>query len=652
MPFNQQQFIRLAREKNISDNEINAYLQSKGISVEEPTRESSGGILGFLGPALATVPQALGLFVGAKENYKTVKGLKNTIEQQSDLALKISQKIKETDDEEEKERLRTTLKTVSENVGRTANLISELASGKGLQEATAIDMGWLGKMPGLSTESKTAARQIAGRSVSQFGVAAGGALGAAGAGAMIGGGRALERGESPAEIATEATKGALLFKLTGAAFGKLANTQIGQRVLTSPVGSTVLKIGNKIYSPFMAKPAAEGTVGAEVDKMVQSFGKAIDRMYSPSTYLKPVGKGLSYVGQKAGLVRTPEQKLEYSKQKVQKFWQRYKDGYKKLVTYDKNSPEVLAREGIGATKSGNSMITTDGQNALRMKIGAEHSLLNKTLDTSKIYGNIDEYRKAATNAITANLSGVEREQALSAFNKQLNALISQNKGQILEGNRIPIRLLNDFKSYMWSQGYASKIAAKPERVSAQAMRLAGNAAKNYINNLAKAESEELAEAITMLNDRSSELNQALKFLEAMNGNKLAYGKIGRHFGRILGAVVGAQGGALGSVAGAITADEIITMLQNPNTTIGKAMAVIQATKQVNPQAVEQALKYLAQQAIIQESIKALPKPSFIPGQPGGGGARIEYLENKGRELKETNPIDEIVSRIKKNVKNK
>jgi len=283
---------------------------------------------------------------------------------------------------------------------------------------------------------------------------------------------------------------------------------------------------------------------------------------------------------------------------------------------------------LGATKSGNSLITTAQQDVLKIKIGSEHSLLNSTLKQSGIYTDVNQYRNLAEKTIISNTQGAEQVKALSNFRKEWGAFVNQNKKQIFE-NKMPIDILNNFKSYAWSQGYASKIAPKIDSINAKAMRLAGNSAKNYINNIAKAESKELADAIIGLNERSGELTQALKFLEAMNGNKVAYGKIGRHFARVVGAIVGSSGGVLGSVAGTMTADQVVSMLQNPNITIGKAMTIIQQLKQTNPQIVEQALNYLKNQAVMQATTRALPQSTTIFAPPAGGGGTFNYPFDKG-----------------------
>src|SRR3990167_6423578 len=99
MPINTKQFIEKARQKGISDEEINAYLQSKGeVKKPSPTfgsRETTGGVLGFAAPSLTILPQAVGLNVGARQNLKTVEGLSSTLQSQSDIAIKLLKQIQQ-----------------------------------------------------------------------------------------------------------------------------------------------------------------------------------------------------------------------------------------------------------------------------------------------------------------------------------------------------------------------------------------------------------------------------------------------------------------------------------------------------------------------------------------------------------------------------
>jgi hypothetical protein len=610
----------------------------------EPTTESqsSGGFLGFVAPPLPTLPQAIGLWLGSRGMAESAESISSNMQKNAELSMQTLKKLQTTTDETERARLSKLLKDIVKTNQELSGYMGEVIDPEGLTKATAIKIPYgVADIPGLSTDPKRAAQQIIGRSISQIGVSTPG-FSPTGMGAIIGAGRGLEAGKDLKGIAAESALTALMFKGGSAFLGGMAKTSIGQKALASPLGKTALKLTEKIYSPFMVKPSTPNTFGAEVDKQVANFGKAIDKLYSPSTYLKP----LEVLGQKAGLLKTPEEKLQDAYKQVEGFWQGYKDGYKRLVKYDKNSPRILAREGVGATQSGNSLITTEGQEVLKMKIGAEHKVLNEALRKSGLYADVGEFKTLAEAQIIANTKAGEQVKALSNFRREWQAFVNQNKPAILE-NKMPLELLNDFKSYSWSNGYASKIAPKLDSINAKANRLAGNTAKRYINRMAQGVNKDLAEGIVFTNQRSGELQEALRFLEAMNGSKIAYGKMGRHFARLLGAIVGSSGGALGSVAGTLTADQLIAILQNPKYSIGQAMMLIQQAQKINPKIMNQLSEYIYQQSITKPiTQKVLSKGTTIFGQEyKGGKGKLFSQEEVKQFLTEQGTLDALTSKV-------
>lgn len=618
-----QQFIREARGKGVPDGEIYKYLENKGLLTQpnpvQQEKRASGGLLGYVAPVLSTLPQAIGLAVGAKETAKTSQSLEQTTSRNADTAVQLVRQIQQETDPIKKERLRKTLHEVAANNQEISLLMNELASGKGLEEATAIKLGPLADIPGLSTDPGRTTQQIGGRSIAQLGVSAVPALGAAGSGALIGAGRGIEAGKDPVGIATESALTAAGFKLFGFGSDKILGTQFGQRIVNSPVGSTVLKVGGKLFSPFLAKASPAGTFGAEVDTAFKTFGQAVDRLYSPATYLNPVKNAVNYVGEKTGLRGTPEQRFSDAQKKVTQYWENQANRYKDTINYAEKSPRVLGEEGVIPGRQGNSFNTRDQVEIVTQKASAEHSYLNRILEESKLYASVDGYKRAAIKQITDNFKGVEREAALRAFDRQFNALIKDNASQVIEGvdgKRIPLRTLNDIKSYMWSEGYGPKLV-KSDALYAKAMRISGNAAKNYIDAIARQENEVLADTISKLNEHSGDLFQAAKFLKAMHGRRLAGGQLGRYFAQTTGSIIGSAGGPIGSVAGTLTADQLVTILQNPQFSVGRAATLIAQVRKVNPEVVEEALQLLNEMAVKQASMKLLGSGPIVLPPPSG-----------------------------------
>lgn len=626
MAFNEQQFIDQQKKKGIPESEIYAFLQSKGASNQQQqkpmfgTRGTTGGFLGYVAPVLATLPQAAGQLFGQRENLKTVQGLSTGLSNQADTAQKLLKSIQAEKDPVKKERMRKTLKDIQSNSEQQRLLMNELSTGEGVTKSTEIKMPFILNAPALRPGTE-GLQQVAGRSIRQGATALSPQLGTTGSGALYGLGSGLERGSSPLGSAVESAGTALAFKTFGYAADKITNIPMVRNVLESPFGNSVLKVGNTIYSPFVAKPStyAEGiTVFPKVwekalETQTQNFGSAIDKVFSPTFYRDTIKKGVTSVGEATGAIRNEQERLVNHQQKVADYWQQAKQRYQTALKYDDHSPEVLGREGIIPRQMGGSMGTAEEATIVRTKAAAEHSLLSRMLDKSQIYGSVDDMRNQGIKAITQNFKGVEREAALREFNKQLDSLLEQNSGSITDG-RIPIKMVNDFKSYMWSQGYASNIAPKSDQVSASAMRTAGNSLKNYINSTVEAEDPAMAEIITKLNEHSGELFQAAKFLDFMNGKRLPGGFAGRYFARLMGAVIGHAGGVPGSITGAITAEKLAIMMQNPDFSVGKSAAFINQLKKTNPEVVDEAMKLLMKVDESQASRLLLPagNPGDIP----------------------------------------
>ena len=685
MALNTQQFIDNARKQGIPDAEIYKYLQNKGVANEQkqPVKktkyEASSGLIGTFLPALTALPQAIGQLVGQKTIVEpAMKKVSGTVaKQQQDADLLANQLRKETDPtkkEKIRQQLRTAVNAIQENTAR----LTQLASGEDVRQATAINLGGIiGKVPALPPVDKPldVAKVIGGRALKQVGVSALPVAGATAGFALMGAGTALEEGGDIIDVTRKAATYAATGKFLSFGFGKLATTQMGQRVLNAPVAQTVLKVGDKVFSPFMVKAAAPGTVGALVDDSFKKFGEITDKAFSPSTYTKPaisgIKKTVGAIGQQTGLARSPEQKLAEEEAKINKYWSDVKNRYKSLVVNDKNSPAILAREGIIPEAKGGVMITGDQAQQIKMKGSMEHSLLNRVIDESRIYGDVNEAKAQALRQISSTLKGVEKQQAIDTFNKQFDALVKDNIGNLVgeEANRAPLRIINDMKSYMWSQGYANKLAPKSDRVNAEAMRVAGNAFKRYIDTVARIENPEVADVILDLNQHSGELFQAEKFLDSVNGNKLPFGQIGRHFARTIGAIIGSPFGVGGGIAGTLTAEQIVNILQNPQTTVGKSAQIIAELRKADPKVVQDAFEILKKMAIVQSQAPALQAPSFVPLQAPKaiGTGKVNYLPmvpksetsvtetiTKGYDItKNWDAInDEIASKIKRAVANK
>lgn len=618
-----QQFIQKSKQAGYTDEQISAFLKQKGIDISQqtspqniqtdkfqiqtsgtgpvmqakPKREISGGFLGYLAPAVASVPQAIGRKAGEFVTKEAAEGVALRSQTAADTMTSLRKQIDRETNPVKKDKLKALARELASGSLKDYQESKAITSGDWITKQTEIDLGILGKFPGLE-EGGAGIQQIAGRSVRQAGVAGAPMLGPAGAGAFFGAGTAMERGEDAMGVLTESAKMAVLFKVGGWALGKAINTPLGQRIITAPLGSTVLGISQKITSPFIAKAAVAGTPGAVVDQVAKNIGGYVDRLVSPSTYTRPVGGVLRTVGEKTGVLPSGEEKVANAKGKIENYWEGVKGSDKGLIKNDTNSPKFLADEGVIPEVKNGRMRTSAQADLVGQKANAEHRVLNNILKESGGNISVNDLRSQAEAQINANpnLQGLERRQAIQYFNKQYNALLDDVSASLTttkDGiSKMPLDKVNDIKIYMWNRGFPSKLAPASESVNAEAMRSAGNAFKNSILSEAEKLSPDIYNAVTTLNKHTGELLQAKNFLETVNGSPVKSGRLGGYFTKLYMTMLGSSAGPVGAAAGYLGADTITAMMQNPSIKLGNAVKIISAANKANPGALEQAIKTL------------------------------------------------------------
>lgn len=450
--------------------------------VEPTSGSSSGSSSGLMaGPlSLLAVPgqligKTIGKFVSQPSQDKVQENV-DTMRKIVDNALARADSAKTP---EEKKKWIGVAQTGVEGMRTSSLAINQLQ--EEIQKRQRIETP-IGDIPALSNDPSRALQQTVGRGAQTVALTAGKVLGPTGSGALLGFGSSFEAGASGADVLKTTSLYALGGKITGYGVGKLANTGVGQRILSSP---TARVIGN-ILEPLGVKNA-NSKAGVMVDEFAQSFGKYADKAFSPSTYLKPVGNGLKIMGQNLGLAKNDQQELEAAYNKVQNYWEGAKNKYISTIKYDINSPQILAREGVIPQAKSGKMITNDAAADLGRKAMAEKHTLNDMLDSTGLYGSLDNVKRQAISNISENLKGVEREQAIAYVEKQFAALqrdyasslITKQNGQV----SLTLRDINEIKSYLWSQGYPEGLVSTSDAITARAARLAGNAAKQEINLL-------------------------------------------------------------------------------------------------------------------------------------------------------------------------
>jgi hypothetical protein len=662
-----QEFINQARAKGIPDSQIGSYLQNKGVSNvgTQPVKEeqkTSGGFLGLVAPALATLPQAIGLNIGARGMAKSAESISKNIQDNATRATELSKKIASSTDESEKNRLREQLKLINQTVQYQTGLLNEVVNPQALTEATKLKIGGglAANIPGLSVEPGLAAKQIAGRSLKTAAMGAAPQLGLTGFGGLSGAGNALERGGGVKDVASEALMTALAFKGLGFVGGKVLGTQTAQRIVASPTGQVIgkgLELASKPFSAFMAKPAT-GEIGMVVDKVFSNAGKAMDAMVSPTFYGKQLGRGFTYLGEKTGVLKTPEQYRADWMEKSNKYWTDASNRYQETIRSqgeDPNAAKTLSEEYIIPKVKGNRMFTEEQADLLKAKGWTEQSKVDELIANDVRYKNLGELRSSVVKALQGKYKLTEQEKAIKYFDEELLAFIKQNGGQFsgkpitsidnfesylkqISETSAPTTLINDFKSYLWKLGYPKGIQAPSDVLKAGSSRVAGNTVKDIINGIYKDTNPEIADAIIKLNDHSGKLFEASRFLEFMNGKPAPMGRLGRNFMRLAGTIAGSSFGPVGSVAGAITADHLVTLMQNPEFVVGRVPKIMK----LNPQAYQQAMELLKRMEIIRSTRLQLPKGTtiFAP-EYKGGVSKLFSQEQAAQRLTELGTLNKL-----------
>lgn len=595
-------------------------------AIEERTRRDATQATKGQSTGLMTGPLSLlavpGQLLGKVVSKAILKPAQENIESNAESLRGIAKQFldradAETDPQRKKDLIQQSIQA-SQRARQSGAMVEDLLNEAKKRERIETPIGTI---PAISDKPVEATRQVAGRGVTTAGFTGGAIAGAAGAGALYGAGSAIEEGKSvlpeslkPGDIYDSVVGRAVTYaaagKLLGYGLEKVAGTGFGQKVLSS---KPVRAVG-AVLNPLMAKEAPRGTAGAVVDDAFKIFGKFSDKVVSPSTYLRPVGKV-------TGILKTPEQKMENAVGKIEKYWNDTKQRYQAAVRYDKNSPRILAEEGIIPDGRAGAMITADQEKLVLAKANGEHVTLNRMLDASGEYAPLSSLNKNVQQRINNAFMGTDRQEALRWWGREYGQLLKDFNSQIITNaageKLIPVRQLNDVKSYMWSNGYPSTLAPRSEQVAARTSRIAGNVMKTGIEDAIAPMDEGAKKAIIDLNNRLGDLYEAARFLRAMNGKKLPFGLIGRHFARATGAIIGSEGGVVGSATGAITADKIVDVFQNPKYSVGAASAFIKNAQKVNPQAVEEADRIIRK--ALQEQAARLrlqgPTPVGAPSNP-------------------------------------
>ena len=307
----------------------------------------------------------------------------------------------------------------------------------------------------------------------------------------------------------------------------------------------------------------------------------------------------------------------------------------------KDTAFFLAKEGVDLNVIKGKLDADEALAQLGQKAELENNAFERLLIDDGGYINLTKANRVAKEAITE--LGSARETAKAKIDKEFVALVSQFKsvarrdafGDII----VPKNVANKFKQDFWSKSKFHFLSTPAEKTEAGASRLAGRALKKEIED-----STEDA-AIKEMSERLGDFAEAAYILNTKNGAPVQGGRLGRFFARIIGATAGAKGGPVGSVLGAMTADQVVDILQSPKTTTYAAKALLLRLQNEGKQDIVEQVEQIIQKRGLERAARFLltaPKEKIInQGMPIILPAPTTF-ESKAANIKYLSPEESII----------
>lgn len=318
--------------------------------------------------------------------------------------------------------------------------------------------------------------------------------------------------------------------------------------------------------------------------------------------------------------------------------------------WGKNTPKILAQEGIGYKMDGNRVDWGEGIDKLKGIYSTEAKKYGEILDTTGQYHSMKQLESAVLADIRSSLKnkGSDLAEAEKYVKNQFRAYRQNYGGTALKQDGdilLTTRQVDDIKSGAWDKAFTAKNPTKSEKLLNDADYKIGDAMKNEI------ETRVTDANVKATNARLGDLKQAIKTLQDRNLQIPAGGgALTRNIARGTGAVIGAGiGGIGGSVVGGLAGDQLADLVATrkiPVATWSKMRDVLGATPE-GSSLVRQADEILkARQTANMTPRKMLSAPPIqMPAAPGpmSSIATQEEAIKRLRELGYTGPLtaDEI-----------
>lgn len=373
---------------------------------------------------------------------------------------------------------------------------------------------WLPFGKGVSTVAKSGVKGLVGQG------AKAGLLEGSASGALFGGGRALQQGESVGTAGVEALKSGVIGGAAGGTIG----------AITPLFGLGVRGVVRKVREAINPDLKAQRLVGDAVD------------LYRKT--LRPT----------QGFVKNYE--------------------IRKGRNLD-DAFEFMADEGVIINKdSANRLVTTDAIAQLQSKMDEPYTNLQTILgsDTKKRINLYDVWQRARKEVSdVSGLSALEKvsmkkdiDDIMMAEFDRLGAL--DKAGEVVaKRTNVDGSTANAIKQGLWKMGYL------PDRPSANTMsRKLGYIIKEKITDAYKGKKIN-GQDITELNELLAKYADASQILEKAHGKVAPLGAMGKNFARVVGGLAGMNVPVIGPIIGQEVGARVATGLASPARLTGQAV---------------------------------------------------------------------------------
>ena len=405
--------------------------------------------------------------------------------------------------------------------------------------------------------------------------------------------------------------------------GEDAGTVAGVTGVTSAVGNALLP-GRPMS--LLSSTAAGGATGYTSDVATGLTGMRGEDRDGAAAFIPGFGTAAGLgLGAGTGALTKNKVQQEQVTQAVDDLESKYKDISRGWVTTRKMSdksaattnaknksgtqgrtPErVLAESGIVPQLDGTKFSTKTQSSQLRestapLRAANRQALQEASYSTQPV--KLSDLESAAIRRARSdkNIAAGTADKLVEKIKKEFETYRKNY------GDTVSLIELDDIKAARWeSTGFS---LTKDDKLAGDVDYLIAKAAQRRIEDVAaKAGATDVAQ----LNRELGDIHQAVKYLEALDGRAVLYGRMGTHMTRLAGAVAGSSGGPLGTIAGAMGGDVLAGMLRSNYVSSASKRIILKNLRTQDPQSYINTLRWLKNEGLDREMRELLPAPRFM-----------------------------------------